>query len=187
MEPLAHQLEYLSDVWLKVAEETLSALVAQSDDLAKFVISESLTESPDHLGWPENKAVWSAHYDGQSITVERAFIATADWTRQGVYQAALVAGQTIGMNVPDVVTAAQRETDHWFGEGAVTEMWRTKDEQILRLVGNFRDHMARRTVENPDLAHRANALGLGGHIRELFDQGYTVVAVSYTHLPSPRD
>jgi len=33
MEPLAHQLEYLSDRWLSIASETLTALTQQADDL----------------------------------------------------------------------------------------------------------------------------------------------------------
>ena len=35
--------------------------------------------------------------------------------------------------------------------------------------------MARRTVENPDLAHRARRLGIAGKIREVEENGYTVL------------
>ena len=175
MEPLAHQLEYLSDRWLSIASETLTALTQQADDLPAFVISESLTNAPSHLGWPDNVASWSARFDGQGIVVDRTFVPTADWSRQGAYQAALIAGQTIGMNVPEVAAFALRETNHWFGDAAVSETWRESDESLVRLIGNFRDHMARRTVENPDIAHRVSALGMTRHIKELFDQGYTVV------------
>jgi ectoine hydroxylase-related dioxygenase (phytanoyl-CoA dioxygenase family) len=39
----------------------------------------------------------------------------------------------------------------------------------------FHDHMGRRTVENPDLAHRAARQGLSGKIREVEEQGYTII------------
>jgi ectoine hydroxylase-related dioxygenase (phytanoyl-CoA dioxygenase family) len=42
--------------------------------------------------------------------------------------------------------------------------------------------MGRRTVENPDLAHRAARMGLTGKIREMEEQGYTVIE----HAISPE-
>ena len=46
--------------------------------------------------------------------------------------------------------------------------------ELAELVGLFHDHMARITVENPDIHHRARALGVDRHIREVEEQGYTV-------------
>jgi hypothetical protein len=44
------------------------------------------------------------------------------------------------------------------------------------------DHMGRRTVENPDLAHRAARQGLSSAIRDLEDKGYAVIE----HAISPE-
>ena len=41
--------------------------------------------------------------------------------------------------------------------------------------------MARRTVENPDLEHRARRLGLIGKIREMEEQGFTVLERAITN------
>jgi ectoine hydroxylase-related dioxygenase (phytanoyl-CoA dioxygenase family) len=44
--------------------------------------------------------------------------------------------------------------------------------EILMLL---HDHMGRRTVENPDLAHRAERQGLTANIRKMEETGYTVI------------
>jgi ectoine hydroxylase-related dioxygenase (phytanoyl-CoA dioxygenase family) len=49
------------------------------------------------------------------------------------------------------------------------------DAQAGELMLHLHDHMGRRTVENPDLAHRAAAQGLTSNIREMEETGYTVI------------
>ena len=43
------------------------------------------------------------------------------------------------------------------------------------MLALLHDHMGRRTVENPDLAHRAARHGLTGKVREMEEHGYTVI------------
>jgi ectoine hydroxylase-related dioxygenase (phytanoyl-CoA dioxygenase family) len=67
-----------------------------------------------------------------------------------------------------------REAAHLFGADA----FRVKGAlpaPVAALVGAFHDHMARRTVENPDLEHRARRLGLTSKIREMDEQGFVVI------------
>ena len=49
--------------------------------------------------------------------------------------------------------------------------------------------MARRTVENPDLEHRARRLGLTGKIREMEENGFVVIerAISADFADELRD
>jgi ectoine hydroxylase-related dioxygenase (phytanoyl-CoA dioxygenase family) len=68
-----------------------------------------------------------------------------------------------------------REAHHMFGRGGFRIRGALTDPQAQRLLALAHDHMGRRTVENPDLEHRARRLGLTGHIREMFDQGFTVI------------
>jgi hypothetical protein len=49
------------------------------------------------------------------------------------------------------------------------------DPQANELMMHLHDHLGRRTVENPDLAHRAAAQGLTSNIREMEETGYTVI------------
>jgi hypothetical protein len=64
---------------------------------------------------------------------------------------------------------------HTFGPDAFRLKGGLADEPARVLMGLFHDHMARRTVENPDLEHRARRLGLIGKIREMEEQGFTVI------------
>ena len=61
--------------------------------------------------------------------------------------------------------------------------------RFAELVGLFHDHMARVTVENPDINHRARALGVDRHVREVEEQGYTVIeqAISPDFADEVRD
>jgi ectoine hydroxylase-related dioxygenase (phytanoyl-CoA dioxygenase family) len=43
------------------------------------------------------------------------------------------------------------------------------------VLARLHDHLARKTVENPDIRHRAAAQGLAHHIRHMDEHGYAVV------------
>jgi len=52
---------------------------------------------------------------------------------------------------------------------------RLVDEKVSALLARLHDHMARRTVENPDIYHRATRQGLVEHIRHMHEHGYVVL------------
>jgi ectoine hydroxylase-related dioxygenase (phytanoyl-CoA dioxygenase family) len=93
----------------------------------------------------------------------------------GAYQAALMRAQRVGPGAPGARGAALREIARTFGKGAIRFKGRMENEAAVALMGALHDHMARCTVENPDLAHRAARLGLTANIREMEEQGYTVI------------
>ena len=62
-----------------------------------------------------------------------------------------------------------------FGKDAVRVKGALGTPRPSELMALLHDHMGRRTVENPDLAHRAARQGLTGKIREMEEQGYTVI------------
>src|SRR6202007_2812497 len=62
-----------------------------------------------------------------------------------------------------------------FGQEAIRFGGQGLPDGVVQLMALFHDHMGRRTVENPDRAHRATKQGLTRHIREMEDQGYTVI------------
>ena len=68
---------------------------------------------------------------------------------------------------------------HIFGKQAVVIRGRLRPA-ATEVMGLFHDHMARKTVENPDIAHRAKAQGLLGKIREVEENGYTVLEGAIT-------
>jgi hypothetical protein len=50
-----------------------------------------------------------------------------------------------------------------------------ESQAAIELLGLLHDHLGRRTVENPDLAHRAEQLGIADNVREMEQNGYTVI------------
>ncbi len=68
-----------------------------------------------------------------------------------------------------------REAAVLFGANAFRIRGALKEDSAGRALATFRDHMARRTVENPDLEHRARRLGLAGKIREMEENGFVVI------------
>jgi ectoine hydroxylase-related dioxygenase (phytanoyl-CoA dioxygenase family) len=73
------------------------------------------------------------------------------------------------------MTAMLRELKTMFGDDALGVKGAALPAAADDLLATLHDHMGRRTVENPDLAHRAARLGLSGAIRELEEEGYTVI------------
>jgi ectoine hydroxylase-related dioxygenase (phytanoyl-CoA dioxygenase family) len=178
MYTLPHHCEFLSDEWLEEARAFLEREVkTRKEQLAgkPFSIAERYTGAPPHLKCPRGVATWSMAYDGEAVTVARAFNPQADVVSEGDYQAGLFSAQFVGVLAPGGGQAMWRELRHLFGPDAILTRGQLAEPAQGQLFGLLHDHMARRTVENPDLAHRAERLGLTNNIREMEEQGYTVV------------
>ena len=175
---LPHHVEFLSDRWVDEARSFLEREVAVRKERLggkPFSLSERFTDAPPHLKLPDNVASWSARYDGDTVTVSRAFDDGAEVQVEGDYQAALSSAQYVGVLAPGAFAQMLRELRNAFGKDAVRMKGRFASEQANQLALLLHDHMGRRTVENPDLAHRAARQGLTGKIREMEAQGYTIL------------
>jgi len=188
---LSHQFEFLSDAWLDAARAFLEREVASRRERLRgaFSLSECFTDSPPHLQLPGDVAAWTAHYDGEQVTVTRGHDASADLVVEGAYQAALTSAQRVGITVAGAAAAMWREVVQQFGKDAVRVKGRLADPEADRLLADLHDHLGRHTVENPDLYHRARAQGLLGHVVEMEEQGFTVLenAVSESFADELRD
>lgn len=188
MHTLPHHFEFMSDAWLAEARTWFET---RRDRLGEpFSVSERMTDAPPHLGLPEDVASWTVRWDGQEVSVARGFDASAAATCEGDYQAALMAAQVVGLQAPGAVDAMLREIRAVFGPDAIRFGGAGgMPESAVRLMGTFHDDMGRRTVENPDLEHRARRQGLTRHIREMEEQGYTVIerAISETFADQVRE
>ncbi len=173
---LPHQCEFLSDQWLERARDHLTrALAASGEKLPPFSLTERFSDAPPHLGFPGGVAQWSLTYDGENTRIGREPLQTPGLQVEGSYQAGLALAQVVGARAPGVMQRAMREVEHLFGAGAVRIRNPIEDARTAELLGLFHDHMARMTVENPDIAHRARALGMERHVREVEEQGFTVI------------
>jgi len=183
---LPHHCEYLSDRWLDEARTFLEAETRRrAETIAPFSLNVTLADAPEHLQFDRNVARFHARYDGQSVTVSRnADAAAGDMAAglsiEGDYQAALTAAQTVGVMAPGVLDATWCEVAHLYGRDAVRVNGRIDHPGTRELLGVLHDHMGRRTVENPDLAHRAEKLGISANVREVEEHGYTVLERAIT-------
>ena len=183
MHTLPDRFEFLSDAWIDEARRFLEKAVEQRRDaLAPFSLSERFADAPPHLKLPDDVGAWTARYDGDAITVARGLDASADVTVEGDYQAGLAGGQFIGMLAPGAMKAMRRELKVMHGDGAPRMKGRIDNAAAGDVLALLHDHLGRRTVENPDLYHRAQRQGLAGKIREMEEQGYTVIE----HAISPE-
>jgi ectoine hydroxylase-related dioxygenase (phytanoyl-CoA dioxygenase family) len=173
---LPDRFEFLSDDWIDEARRFLEKAVEQRRaELGgqPFSLSERFANAPPHLKLPDHTGAWTARYDGSAITVSRGFDAAADVTVEGDYQAGRrPVHRHAGARRDE--GHAPRDQDH-AREGAVRMKGRIENPAAGEILALLHDHLGRRTVENPDLAHRAQRQGLTGKIREMEEQGYTVI------------
>jgi len=175
---LPHHVEFLSDAWLEEARKFLERYTAHHKEklgTAPFRVSERFTRAPPHLKFLNDAGTWSMHYDGANFTVSREFRADADLVVEGDYQAALTAAQFVGIMVPGAQKAMLREVAAMSGKDAISVKGALDNDAANELLWLLHDHMGRRTVENPDLAHRAERQHLSARIREMEANGYTII------------
>jgi hypothetical protein len=163
---LPGQVQLLDDDWLDKTRRFLERELPAANP-QPFTLSERLTDAPPHLGFDGDVAAWTLRWDGTAVTVERGADDTADVFVEGDYQAALTAAQQAGE--PE---ATWREVAQQYGKDAVRARGQVDDNGVL---ARLHDHMARRTVENPDIRHRAQRQGLTDHIRHMEEHGYAVI------------
>lgn len=177
MYTLPHQCEFLSDPWLEEARSFLNREVATRKDCLKgpFCVSECFSDAPPHLKFPDNRASWAMLYDGEKVTVSRNFNPDAFLRVEGDYQAGCSAAQVVGLAEPGGMKRMLRQSELLYGKDAIRVTGTLDDPEANAIMLHLHDHMGRRTVENPDLGHRASRMGLCANIREVEEQGYTVI------------
>ena len=183
MYTLPHQVEYLSDAWLDEAKAYLDRMLPQRRaELGDwpFRAAWRFTDAPPHMGFDGGVAAFSLRYDGQDISLSRAFDREADLRLEGDFQAALSFAQMVGIRATGARQTAIEDVRAIYGADAYRPTGAARNDAWEKLLADLHDHMGRRTVENPDLAHRAERQGLTGKIREMEDLGYTVLERAIT-------
>ncbi|MGA1371832.1 MAG: phytanoyl-CoA dioxygenase family protein [Pseudomonadales bacterium] len=188
---LPHHCEFLTPEWAQRARTFIAKRVAAEPAryAASFTLSLRLQNAPPHLGLTDNVGAWTLRCCDEAVTITPTFDDDADLTLTGDYQAALTAAQTVGALAPGALAAALREVEQLYGANVITVRGTLPDAASWELVAQLYDHLARQTVENPDLAHRAARLGITRQVREMEEQGYTVLegAISPAFADELRD
>lgn len=186
---LPHHVEFLSERWREEAKRFLTGehlkvrdrqVTAERLKGRAFSVSGRFTDAPPHLGLTENVGACTTRFDGERLEVTGSFDPGADLVVEGDYQAALTGAQAVGITAPGALQTMLKEVAHLYGEGALKVRGGVADPGVQALLGALFDHLGRKTVENPDLAHRAAKQGLSQKIREMETQGYTIVENAIT-------
>jgi ectoine hydroxylase-related dioxygenase (phytanoyl-CoA dioxygenase family) len=187
---LPHHVEFLSDRWLEESRSFLAGQVPKvrerpvpADRLkghAAFSVAGRFTDPPPHLALPDDVGRCTVRFDGEAFQVTPEFDPAANLVVEGDYQAALTAAQMVGISVPGAVRTLLREIAQLYGADALRVTGALPDPRAAEVLASLFDHLGRKTVENPNLAHRAARQGLAGKIREMENQGYTVVENAIT-------
>ena len=183
--PLSERVEFASREWAAEADRYLQAKVAAAGS-ALDGLSCSLTErwqnAPPHLGWKDNVAGFSLRIADGGVEVGAGPAAEADVQIDGDYNAILPIAWTIYGGDASIRERAQREYGSLMGDKKIERKGALPEHPgMMQVLGGLHDHMARRTVNNPDIDHRIEHYGLRSNVAELNDQGYTILENAFTN------
>ncbi|MCY3841427.1 MAG: hypothetical protein OXH09_22750, partial [Gammaproteobacteria bacterium] len=107
--------------------------------------------------------------------------ATADGFERGDYNAILPLLGTVFDDDIEASDRMDRELRILLAKGYAPPEGKPLDDPALgQAFFDMHNHMARRTVNNPDVLHRAKHLGLEQNLADLDDTGYTVLEDAFS-------
>ncbi len=179
--PLDELAELCSTRWLEVARgffQQHSALATQLS--SPWQVSAAFTSPPPHLSADGAALGFTVTFTSTGITLAATINRSADWFQEADYNCALPLKWIIYGDNPGAARL-QNEYEHLCGHRISEPVVGTAvPPAIGALMAQFHDHMARRTLNNPDLEHRAAGLGLSARLRELDEDGYTIMPGAFT-------
>ncbi|WP_293678286.1 phytanoyl-CoA dioxygenase family protein [uncultured Phenylobacterium sp.] len=162
---MGQRFEFLSQAWIDEARQFVSARGCAAD----FSLCERFADPPPGI----DGSWWLRARDGV-VEAGPGVLEGADVQVDGDYQAILALAQTVYAAGEDAVARARRELIHRAGTSAFRVAGQVPPA-VAPVLGELHDHLAARTIENPNLEHRLNRLGLRRQAEELAELGYTVI------------
>lgn len=182
--PKSEWVEFASREWCGEANRYLqkqAGLHPEALDGVEWSVTERWRNAPPHLGFEDNVAGFWFTISGGQIEVGAGPAADAETEIDGDYNAILPIGWTIYNGDPAIQARAQREYGHLSRNKPVKMKGEFPSHPpLLPFLGGLHDHMARRTVNNPDVEHRIEHYGLRARAEELANQGGTILNAAFT-------
>ena len=178
--PLGERVEFASAAWLEEVERFLSE---RASDLPEetFAFSTRLDHPPPHLHPGTSPFGYTVRLRRGEVAVSPTPSEAVDRYRRADYNAALPFAWTVIGNDDAVRERAQREYRQLAGGGYPPPRGHPPSDPALRqTLAALHDHMARRTINNPDVEHRIEHFGLEGNVAELAERGYTILANAFS-------
>ena len=176
--PLSERAEYASEAWLAEARrflaERLPAPAGQP-----FSIAARLANPPPHLHEGDEPFGYTIRFGAGQVRVDGFPDAAADQLHCSDYNAALPFAWTVRGADAQAARRAEREYAFLSGDSSMHGI-APRAPSVAAALHDLHDHMARRTLNNPDIRHRAKHFGLERHLQELDDVGYTVMENAFT-------
>ena len=177
---LVDRVEFGTDAWIRELETNLKQADFPANARLKHAVV--LTDAPSHLLTERDALIgYAIDIDNGSVTVKAGVSdVTNGATMLDYNQAQLHATTFLG---EDRHTAERRLEDALRltrSELPIPLDAHDLDGNLRSALQNAHDHMALRTIANPDVVQRARALGLGPNLDELDDRGYTVLRDAFS-------
>ena len=114
--------------------------------------------------------------DDGELNVAPSAIDDGDYRMQADYNQAHIVATAVFEDHPERQVRLANEAMHRHGAFFETQGGLDKaPAALLEAMAGMHDHLAKRTVANPDTEHRIDRLGMRRHVEEIEERGYTVV------------
>ena len=171
--PLDERAELASPRWVEIAASFLADNRTDS-----YSISKRYTNPPPHLTAAKELG-YTATFGPDGATVTATVTPNADWFQTADYNNALPMSW-LASSAPDI-DRLRNEYSRLFGAKIDAPRERkAMPADVARALDALDDHMAVRTINNPDIRHRAEHLGLGRCLDDLDSEGYTIMPGAFS-------
>lgn len=178
--PLGERVEFASPAWRAELERFLTERAADLPD-EPYAFSVQLDDPPPHLHQGAAPFGYTVRLRRGAVDVSAVPSEAVDLHQRVDYNAALPFAWTVHGGDPDGQAQAWREYRLLAGDRHPPPTGRPPAAPGLkRILAELRDHLARRTVNNPDVEHRIKHLGLTANVAELAERGYTIMANAFS-------
>jgi hypothetical protein len=154
--PLAERVEYASPDWLATAQRFLEAR-AGALAVEPFSVARALSDAPPHLAGEGGALGYTLRLSRDAVAVQAGADTSADVVETADYNCALPFAWTArAVGGAEAAARARREYRHIAGARAPqTRRHREPPGATAAVLEELHDHLALRTVNNPDIRHRA--------------------------------
>jgi hypothetical protein len=176
--PVEERCEFLSRRWIEAAVAYLQAQVPARPALrrSRFSVSETFEQPPPAQDDGSGTVGWHFAVDAGTVRAGEGPLADAGLQVTARYQTALEYAQLVNAAGPEAFARGHREIRHRWPAAPLRIAGTLPDDPAVRLLlDDLHDHMAARTMENPNFRHRVEQQGLGRHVEQLAESGYAII------------
>lgn len=187
--PISERFEFVSEKWLESARTFLQNKLDTfngNPPTGRFAAVETYTNAPPHLKCPRDIATVHIVIENGQLEVGYGEVENPTFHAKGDYNRSLVIGASVYEELPKRRERMQRELHHRHGNvlQVTGAGFADIDPSVLKLLEGLHDHLAKRTVSNPDIQHKLKHLDVETRIQDVEENGYTVFenAISETFV-----